>query len=352
MKIYLVGGAVRNEFLGLPVRDRDWVVVGSTPEALLKQGYRAVGKDFPVFLHPKSHEEYALARIERKTGQGHTGFACFFSPDVTLEEDLMRRDLTINAIAKDEQGQLIDPFHGLQDLENRLLRHVSPAFSEDPLRILRVARFAAQLALFNFKVAEETLTLMRSMVSQGELTYLSGNRVWTELEKALMTQQPQRFFEVLKSVDALDVLFPKFSSKNLEFLSKSVSEETPLEVRFSVLFWNELPDLKGALPQSCKDLALLVGRYHAAYENAESLSTEELHTLLMQLDVLRRFERFKNWCAASAAIHQNDSPASFLLKKGKRLKEFKNPSLPTHLPSQEIAKLLKAARVEWLNRDQ
>ena len=197
MDTYLVGGAVRDRLLGLPVRERDWVVVGATVEDMLAQGYQQVGKDFPVFLHPETHEEYALARTERKSGHGYRGFTVHADPDVTLEEDLKRRDLTINAMAETADGQLIDPFHGEEDLRNGLLRHVSPAFVEDPVRILRVARFAARFARQGFKVAHETNRLMRKMVDNGEIDYLVPERVWAELEKALHTDNPEKFFQVL-----------------------------------------------------------------------------------------------------------------------------------------------------------
>lgn len=212
MKIYLVGGAVRDGLLKLPVKDRDWVVVGATPQTMLDEGYQQVGKDFPVFLHPQSHEEYALARTERKSGQGYTGFTCYSAPDVTLEQDLLRRDLTINAIAQDENGELIDPYHGLADIERRLLRHVSPAFNEDPLRVLRVARFTARYAHLHFQIAPETLALMREMTEKGEIAHLTGERVWKETENVLTSRNPQVFFTVLRECGALKVLFPEIDA--------------------------------------------------------------------------------------------------------------------------------------------
>lgn len=212
MKIYLVGGAVRDGLLKLPVKDKDWVVVGATPQQMLDEGYQQVGKDFPVFLHPQSHEEYALARTERKSGQGYTGFTCYSAPDVTLEQDLLRRDLTINAIAQDENGGLIDPYNGLADIERRLLRHVSPAFNEDPLRVLRVARFAARYAHLNFQIAPETLALMREMTDNGEIAHLTAERVWKETENALTSRNPQVFFAVLRECGALKVLFPEIDA--------------------------------------------------------------------------------------------------------------------------------------------
>lgn len=212
MKIYLVGGAVRDGLLKLPVKDKDWVVVGTTPQQMLDEGYEQVGKDFPVFLHPQTHEEYALARTERKSGQGYTGFTCYSAPDVTLEQDLLRRDLTINAIAQDENGEIIDPYNGLVDLERRLLRHVSPAFNEDPLRVLRVARFAARYAHLNFQIAPETLALMRTMTDNGEIAHLTAERVWKETENALTSRNPQVFFAVLRECGALKVLFPEIDA--------------------------------------------------------------------------------------------------------------------------------------------
>ena len=209
MKIYLVGGAVRDQLLGLPVIEKDWVVIGETPEAMVKQGFRPVGKDFPVFLHPQTHDEYALARTERKTAPGYKGFAVHASPDVSLEQDLIRRDLTINAMAMTPQGQLIDPYGGLQDLENRVFRHISPAFAEDPVRILRVARFAARYRHLGFTLAAETGALMQSMVTAGEVDYLVPERVWAELFKALKERTPSAFFYILKDCTALAKIFPE-----------------------------------------------------------------------------------------------------------------------------------------------
>ncbi|WP_091713108.1 multifunctional CCA addition/repair protein [Methylophaga sulfidovorans] len=206
MQTYLVGGCVRDKLLGKPVKDRDWVVVGATTDYMLEKGYKPVGKDFPVFLHPKTQEEYALARTERKSGHGYQGFTVYASPEVTLEEDLARRDLTINAIAESVDGNIIDPFNGIKDLEKGILRHVSPAFVEDPVRVLRIARFAAR---FNFAIAGETQQLIRQMVSSGELEHLVAERVWQELSKALQTDQPSVFFTSLRQVDALSSLFPE-----------------------------------------------------------------------------------------------------------------------------------------------
>ena len=209
MEIYLVGGAVRDKLLGLPVIENDWVVIGATPEAMVELGFRPVGKDFPVFLHPQTHDEYALARTERKTAPGYKGFAIHAAPDVSLEQDLIRRDLTINAMAMTPQGQLVDPYGGQQDLENRVFRHISPAFAEDPVRILRVARFAARYRHLGFTLAEETRALMQSMVTAGEADYLVPERVWAELFKALKEQAPSAFFYTLKDCTALAKIFPE-----------------------------------------------------------------------------------------------------------------------------------------------
>lgn len=209
MKIYLVGGAIRDSLLGLSVHDRDWMVVGGTPEQMLKKNYHQVGRDFPVFIHPITYEEYALARTERKNGFGHKGFLVNFSPNITLSEDLVRRDLTINAMAQDKKGNLIDLFHGKRDLKNRILRHVSSAFQEDPLRVLRVARFAASFAHLGFYVAEKTLQLMKRMCRNQDLLYLVPERVWKETEKGLRTENPHVYFQILHYCDALNFLFPE-----------------------------------------------------------------------------------------------------------------------------------------------
>ncbi|MGF1682038.1 multifunctional CCA addition/repair protein [Photobacterium minamisatsumaniensis] len=209
MQTYLVGGAVRDALLGLAVKDKDWVVVGATPQEMLTKGYTQVGSDFPVFLHPKTKQEHALARTERKSGKGYTGFICHSAPDVTLEQDLLRRDLTVNAIAQDSDGTYIDPYQGLSDLENRILRHVSPAFVEDPLRVLRVARFAARFAHLGFTIAPETIALMQEMVVAGELSALTPERVWMEWEKSLHTQNPEIFLKILRQCGALAVIMPE-----------------------------------------------------------------------------------------------------------------------------------------------
>ena len=237
-QIYRVGGSVRDELLGLPAGDRDWVVVGATPEQMLAQGFQAVGKDFPVFLHPQSHEEYALARTERKTAPGYKGFAVHFSPDVTLEDDLLRRDLTINAIARAADGSLVDPFHGQADIQARIFRHVSPAFREDPVRILRLARFAARFP--DFTIAPETLALMREMTAAGEVHALVAERVWQELSRGLMSQRPSHMLQVLEQAHALRILLPQLPAPDtqpdwLKALDASAAAHDPLPVRFAIL---------------------------------------------------------------------------------------------------------------------
>lgn len=238
LQIYRVGGSVRDELLGLPAGDRDWVVVGATPDQMLAQGFQAVGKDFPVFLHPQSHEEYALARTERKTAPGYKGFAVHFSPDVTLEDDLLRRDLTINAIARAADGSLVDPFHGQADIQARIFRHVSPAFREDPVRILRLARFAARFP--DFTIAPETLALMREMTAAGEVHALVAERVWQELSRGLMSQRPSRMLQVLDQAHALRILLPQLPEPDtqpewLTALDASAAAHDPLPVRFAIL---------------------------------------------------------------------------------------------------------------------
>lgn len=264
METYLVGGAVRDQLLGLPVTERDWVVIGETPESMVKQGFKPVGKDFPVFLHPQSHDEYALARTERKTAPGYKGFAVHASPEVSLEQDLIRRDLTINAIAMTPKGELIDPYGGQQDIKNKIFRHISPAFAEDPVRILRVARFAARYGHLGFTLAEETRELMQAMVAAGEVDYLVPERVWAELYKVLKEQSPSAFFYTLKSCTALAIIFPEINClfgvpqpekyhpeidtglHSMLCLQQAVNLSTSPEVRFAAL----VHDLgKGITPQ-------------------------------------------------------------------------------------------------------
>jgi len=322
MEIYLVGGAVRDKRLGLPVRERDWVVVGATPQELLALGFTPVGRDFPVFLHPDTREEYALARTERKTGPGYTGFETRADPTITLEEDLRRRDLTINAMAETPAGELIDPYGGAEDLDNGVLRHVSPAFAEDPVRILRVARFAARFAHWGFRVAHETNALMRRMVEGGEVDHLVPERVWTELARALESNTPQRFFDVLHGCGALARLFPEFEPL---YTGTSVLRHAGAGGAFSALPAAVALTGKAALrcaalacdashaageafdapalvalcarlraPADWRDLAMLVLRHRARVHAADTLTAEALLDLLGDLDALRRGERFED----------------------------------------------------------
>jgi tRNA nucleotidyltransferase (CCA-adding enzyme) len=313
MKIYEVGGAVRDELLGLPVKDRDYVVVGATPDEMIERGYKPVGKDFPVFLHPETHEEYALARTERKSGRGYHGFQFHTDPDVTLEEDLQRRDLTINAIARDEDGTLIDPCNGADDLSLGMLRHVSPAFAEDPVRILRVARFAAR---FGFEIAPETAELMRAMVASGEAEALVPERVWQELSRGLMEERPSKLFDVLRESGALERIAPELAAvfeddERAQEIADSLDEVAgagePLEVRFAVLARALDPYAVEALadrlklPSSVRDLALLAARHSNAIADAAALTPEAVLDLLNAVDAWRRPERFTELLHAALA---------------------------------------------------
>jgi len=344
MKKYRVGGCVRDRLLGLPVKDHDWVVVGTTPQQMLDAGFRPVGKDFPVFLHPQTNEEHALARTERKTGPGYTGFSFHAAPDVTLEQDLARRDLTINAMAETETGELIDPYHGQQDLKDRLLRHVSPAFVEDPVRILRVARFAARFADLGFRVADETRQLMQQMVDNGEVDALVPERVWQETVRALQEDTPSRFFEVLRDCGALSRLFPEIDRlygvpqpeqhhpeidtgvHTMMVLQQAVKLSADPAVRFAALVhdlgkgitpeeqWpshldheeNGVPLVEALcdrykVPNEFRDLAILVTRYHLHYHRAAELRVTTLLNTLEAVDAFRRPQRFEQFLLACEA---------------------------------------------------
>jgi tRNA nucleotidyltransferase (CCA-adding enzyme) len=316
MKIYAVGGAVRDELLGLPVKDRDYVVVGATPEDMIRLGYRPVGKDFPVFLHPKTHEEYALARTERKTARGYKGFAVYAAPDVTLEQDLSRRDLTINAIARDERGRIIDPCGGAADLERGVLRHVSAAFAEDPVRILRVARFAAR---FGFKVAPATRRLMRAMVDAGEADALVAERVWQELATGLMERAPSKMFALLRSCGALARVLPELAqawtgraqyARSRRALDYAAAQGHALEVRYAALGCalaalaapeRELRHLSARLraPADARELALLALRHRDEIARGARLGAEAAVSLLQACDAWRRPARFEQLLLAA-----------------------------------------------------
>lgn len=334
MQTYLVGGAVRDSLLGINTQDRDWLIVGADAETLLQQGFQPVGKDFPVFLHPETHEEYALARTERKTAKGYAGFSFYADKDVTLEQDLMRRDLTINAMAKDSHGNIIDPFGGQDDLRHGILRHVSPAFAEDPVRILRTARFAAR---YGFQVAPETLQLMRQMVHHGEADALVAERVWQELAKGLMEKQPARMIEVLRECGCLNVILPEVDAlfgvpqpkqhhpeidagiHTLLVLQRAADMQLSLAERYAALLHDlgkaltppeRLPkhyghDIDGIdpvravnqrwrVPKQCADLAELVCRWHIMIHSVVQLKPKTVLEVLQRTDAFRRPERFQH----------------------------------------------------------
>jgi tRNA nucleotidyltransferase (CCA-adding enzyme) len=344
MQVYLVGGAVRDALLGLPVKEHDWVVVGGSREELLRLKYREVGRDFPVFLHPDSHEEYALARRERKVAPGYRGFTVEFGPEVTLEEDLARRDLTINAIAQSSDGTLFDPFGGRRDLDARILRHVSPAFTEDPVRILRVARFAARLAPLGFRVADETSALMRTMVDRGEAAALVAERVWQETEKALGESAAATFFQVLRDCGALRAIYPEIDAlfgvpqpaqwhpeidtgvHTLMVLEQAVALSSDTTVRFAALVHDlgkgatppeQWPGHRGheersvaliealsarlRIPGEYRDLSLIVARFHGNVHRAFELRAATILDILERVDAFRRPERFAQMLLACEA---------------------------------------------------
>ncbi len=363
MNIYSVGGAVRDELLGLPIQDRDYVVVGATPEAMTQAGYKPVGKDFPVFLHPITHEEYALARTERKTAKGYKGFQVHAAPDVTLEQDLARRDLTINAIAKALDGTLVDPFQGQRDIQAKVLRHVSDAFIEDPVRILRLARFAARFT--EFSVANETMQLMRKMVEAGEVDALVPERVWQELAKGLMEAKPSRMFEVLRQCGALARIFPELDRlwgvpqppkhhpeidtgvHVMMVIDYAAQQEFHLPVRFAALTHDlgkgttpkeVLPRHIGheqrsvslvkevvkrlRVPNECKELAVVVAQFHGKLHAVSAMKPSTILHFLMELDAIRqpqRFELFLQACEADSrgrtGLEQCPLPDADLLKQ-------------------------------------
>jgi tRNA nucleotidyltransferase (CCA-adding enzyme) len=400
MQVYKVGGAVRDRLLGLPVTDIDRVVVGATTEEMLAQGYRPVGADFPVFLHPKTGEEYALARTERKSGRGYGGFTFHASPEVTLEEDLIRRDLTINAMAEDDQLNLTDPYHGQRDLEARILRHVSPAFAEDPLRVLRVARFAARYAGLGFTVADETMDLMHQLSESGELQALTAERSWKEISRALMENHPQVFIQVLRDCGALKVLMPEVDAlfgvpqpqthhpeidtglHTLSVLEQSALHKQPLTVRWACLLhdlgkgltpeeeWprhiaHEHTGLKlikainerFKAPKDCQELALLVGQYHTHGHRALELKASTLLELLQSFDVYRRPQRFEEFIAACEmdargrkGLEQRSYPqADYLRGAAKAAREVAvQPLLEKGFKGPQLGEALKRERLKAL----
>jgi tRNA nucleotidyltransferase (CCA-adding enzyme) len=356
MEVYLVGGAVRDQLLGLPVKERDWVVVGATADELLKLGYRRVGKDFPVFLHPETHEEYALARVERKVGHGYVGFSFDTSANVTLEEDLLRRDLTINAIAKKSDGTIVDPYHGTIDLTKKLLRHVSPAFVEDPVRILRVARFAARFASLDFTVASETNLLMRTMVKSGEINALVAERVWKELERGLQETSPAEFFYVLKNCDALPVLFPEFTDSGFKALERATALSFDSITRFAALCHNVSSSQIAAVcaryraPSAYQELALLVAQFQQSYQQAQTLNAAQLLSFLQHTDAFRRTSRYKQFLLACAAITEIDL-SNWLLKVLEAAKNVEMDSITQGEHSgKDIAALVAQKRLESIKK--
>ena len=320
MKCYRVGGAVRDSLLGYPFGETDWVVVGSTPEQMISAGYKQVGRDFPVFLHPETKQEYALARTERKSGPGYHGFEVHADPSVTLEEDLARRDLTINAMAMDNAGEVTDPYGGQRDLEAKLLRHVSPSFSEDPLRVLRVARFAARYHHLGFSIAPETLLLMSEIVAAAELPHLSIERVWVETDKALGEMHPEIYFETLKVCGALEVILPELMvSQGLAALTRSAAHIQRKECRWAALL-ADLPDARVTAanarlktPQAFSLLALRVSNWRPKLKAALKDSTLCI-TLLKGLDALRREEPFGGFCETLVALESNSPEAQAAIK--------------------------------------
>ena len=400
MQTYLVGGAVRDHLLNRPVKDNDWVVVGATPEEMISKGYEQVGADFPVFLHPDTKEEYALARTERKSGKGYQGFVCDFSSAVTLEEDLLRRDLTINAMAQDNDGKIIDPYNGQTDLQNRILRHVSPAFQEDPLRVLRVARFAARFAALGFRIADETMDLMKQMVDDNELDHLVAERVWTETQRSLGENSPDTYFRVLRECSALKVWFeeldalfgvpqpekhhPEIDTGEHALLclqaAQKLSDSTA--VRWAALIHDlgkgrtpesEWPrhfghEKKGLSPvnQLCnrlkapndaKTLALLSSEFHTHVHRALELRPDTLLKLFDQVDAWRRPERFEDFllvCVSDArgrtGLEECDYPQAEYCRKA--LKEALTITaqdiIATGIQGAEIRPALAKARADHL----
>lgn len=398
LKVYLVGGAVRDKYLGLPLREKDWVVVGSTEAEMLSRRFKRVGKDFPVFLHPETQEEYALARTERKKGPGYYGFECHASPEVTLEEDLGRRDLTINAMAESPEGELVDPYQGMKDLKNKVLRHVSPAFSEDPVRILRIARFAARFSNLGFTIAAETQDLMKQMVEAGEVDALVPERVWQEMEKALREPDPSQFFLVLKECGALARLWPSLyrlwgvpqkaeyhpeidTGIHVMLVLQQATRLTPDPItRFAALCHdlgkgNTPPDIlpshrgheergvplirefcqRFRVPNEYRDLAILVSRYHLHCHRAAELTAKTLLKTLESLDAFRqpqRAEKFLLACLADrrgrTGFEQAAYPQVDIFREALKVaKEFDiKPLMEQGLTGQALGRKIHEKRVQ------
>ena len=401
MQVYLVGGAVRDHLLGHPYHEKDYVVVGATPEQLLVQGFQPVGKDFPVFLHPETKDEYALARTERKSGHGYHGFEFHTDPSVTLEEDLIRRDLTINAMAMDSDGNVYDPYGGQQDLCNKVLRHVSDAFVEDPLRVLRIARFAARYHALGFVVAPETLLLMQELAESGELNALTPERVWKETSRALMEAHADVYFETLRTCGALKVLFPELDAlfgipqrpeyhpeidcgvHTMMSLQQACRANYSLDVRFAVLLHDlgkaltpadELPrhimhEERGIrpvtevcdrlrVPTNTKQLALAVCKEHLKCHQALSLKPGTLWRLLQRLDVLRRPERVEAFVQACECdsrgrlgLEDRDYPqASYILEAIQVVRSIKAQDLPADVQGPDIGEMLIERRIKAIEQ--
>ncbi|ENV92330.1 multifunctional CCA protein [Acinetobacter calcoaceticus ANC 3680] len=399
MQVYLVGGAVRDSLLGHPYQEKDYVVVGATPEHMLAQGFQPVGKDFPVFLHPKTKEEYALARTERKSGKGYHGFQFFTDTTVSLEEDLIRRDLTINAIAMDQDGRIYDPYGGQTDLENKTLRHVSEAFTEDPLRVLRVARFAARYSSYGFHIASETLQLMQTMAESGELDALTPERVWKETSRALLEDHADIYFQTLRDCGALKHLFPEIDAlfgvpqrpeyhpevdcgiHTLMSLQQACKSNYSLDVRFAVLVHDlgkaltpihELPrhimhEERGVkpvtelcerlkVPTQTRQLALSVCKEHLKCHQIMSLKPGTVWRLLQRLDVLRRPERVEAFvqaceCDARGRLGLEDRPypqAQYMLDAMQVVRSIKVQDLPENIKGAEIGEMLIQCRIDAL----
>lgn len=399
MKCYIVGGAVRDQLLGLPIKDRDWVVIGSTPEKMINQGYIPVGRDFPVFLHPRTKEEYALARTEKKVGLGYQGFTFYTDENISLEEDLARRDLTINAMAQDENGVIYDPFNGRKDLEDKVLRHVSHAFSEDPVRVLRIARFAAKL---QFKISPETFLLMKKIVSSGEIDALTPERVWQEIAKGLLEKKPSTMFMVLHECGALKKILPEIDSlfdvpqrsevhpeidcalHTLMAVDYAAKEGFSLEVRFSTLCHDLgkglTPDslwpnhaghekagvplvkrlcLRVKAPKACAEMAILVAEHHTRVHASKNLTPAGLLKLILDLDGLRRRSRFENIleaCISDSRGRKNFENVSypqkeFLMKLVDSLREMDLKEIIRACPSDSsINKIIESARIDHIKK--
>lgn len=368
MQVYLVGGAVRDELLGRPVTERDWVVVGATPAEMERLGYRAVGREFPVFLHPKTQEEYALARLERKTGPGYRGFVTEYSPAVTLEQDLQRRDLTVNAMARGADNTLIDPYGGREDLARRQLRHVSAAFSEDPVRVLRVARFAARFAELGFTVADDTRALMRAMVEQGEIAALVPERVWRELERALTEPTPELFFDTLADCGALPVVLPElhWSEPDRRALRAAALLSADGSVRFAALAAGTAIEPLMSLCQRLRvpgrfsELATLCARLHLRVADAAGLDAGELLDLLEAGDALRRPERFERLLLSCAArgtamstldlLRVAAGAAAAVTLEPERMRSLAGPAIASALRDARIARLSGLPQLQSVRR--